>query len=36
LKEMDIVKRWNSFGKAEKWLNTEEGLAWVSTAKHYN
>lgn len=35
LKEKGIIKRSNSFGKAEKWLNTSEGLEWVSTANHY-
>jgi hypothetical protein len=34
LKAKGVVSRWNSFGKAEKWLNTEEGLTWISTAKH--
>ena len=35
LKEKGVIKRANSFQKAERWLNTEEGLAWVETAKHH-
>lgn len=35
LKDKGIIKRANSFGKAEKWLNTEEGLEWVRTATHH-
>jgi|HigsolmetaAR206D_1030411.scaffolds.fasta_scaffold00120_51 hypothetical protein len=35
LKEKNIIKRANQFKKAEEWLNTEEGLSWVSEAKHW-
>jgi hypothetical protein len=35
LKEKGIIKRSNSFKKAEDWLNTSEGIEWVSTANHY-
>ena len=34
LKEKGIIKRYDSFKKAEKWLNTKEGPEWVSTAIH--
>jgi hypothetical protein len=35
LKDKGVIKRSNSFNKAEEWLNTEEGIEWVSTAKHH-
>ncbi|UOQ93385.1 hypothetical protein MUO14_23945 [Halobacillus shinanisalinarum] len=35
LKEKGVIKRANSFNKAEKWLNTKEGLEWAKDAKHY-
>lgn len=30
LKRMGVIKRNDSFNKAEKWLNTAEGRAWVA------
>jgi len=35
LKERGVIKRSNSFEKAEKWLNAPEGLKWVAEAKSY-
>lgn len=34
LKAKGIVKRSNSFGKAESWLNTPEGMAFYDKAEH--
>ena len=36
LKAKGVIKRVDSFKKASEWLNTEEGLEWVSTAKSYD
>jgi hypothetical protein len=34
LKELAGLKRSNQFGKAEDWLNTEEGLSWALKTPH--
>lgn len=34
LKAKGVVKRANSFGKAEKWLNTPEGMTFYDEAEH--
>lgn len=34
LKDLGVVKRANSFGKAEKFLNTEEGLKFYEETPH--
>ena len=35
LKIKGVIKRADSFKKAEEWLNTEEGRTWVETAHHH-
>lgn len=30
LKRMGVIKRNDSFDKAERWLNTKEGKAWLA------
>lgn len=34
LKARGVVKRSNSFGKAEAWLNTKEGMKFFDEAEH--